>query len=278
MAKIRPAPRRPGNSCTWSVMRAPAESTSQKMGRSWARAYSAMRIIFSTVRAPHEPAFTVGSLATTQTGRPSMVPVPVTTPSAGRSSALVVGQQGLLDERAGVEQQRQPVADEELALLLELGRVGLEVAGQGPLGRAGDGLRSGRVRSCTPRSCLRRGTGRTVRPDEPGRSGAADGEDGGVVGDRLGGEVLGRLEQRLAQHVGRRRRGRGAACWRCAPRRRTGRRRGPRPDRRCRAAPGRRGRGRSPSSGSVALGSSISSGPVARSGRTSLACHSQPAG
>jgi hypothetical protein len=25
--KIRPAPRRPGNICTWSVMRAPAEST-----------------------------------------------------------------------------------------------------------------------------------------------------------------------------------------------------------------------------------------------------------
>ena len=27
LAKMRPAPRRPGNSSTWSVMRAPAEST-----------------------------------------------------------------------------------------------------------------------------------------------------------------------------------------------------------------------------------------------------------
>ena len=47
------------------------------------------RTIFSTVRAPQDPAFTVGSLAITHTGRPSMRPVPVTTPSAGRSSASV---------------------------------------------------------------------------------------------------------------------------------------------------------------------------------------------
>src|SRR5690606_10632844 len=46
-----------------------------------------MRRIFSTVRQPHEPAFTVESLAITHTGRPSMRPVPVTTPSAGRSPA-----------------------------------------------------------------------------------------------------------------------------------------------------------------------------------------------
>ena len=32
LAKMRPAPRRPGNSSTWSVMRAPAESTSQTTG------------------------------------------------------------------------------------------------------------------------------------------------------------------------------------------------------------------------------------------------------
>src|SRR5690606_17986467 len=46
-----------------------------------------MRIIFSTVRAPQDPAFTVESLAMTQTGRPLMRPIPVTTPSAGRPSA-----------------------------------------------------------------------------------------------------------------------------------------------------------------------------------------------
>ena len=84
---MRPAPRRPGNSSTWSVMRAPAESTSQKIGSSWRSACSVRRTIFSTVRAPHEPALTVGSLAMTHTGRPSMRPTPVTTPSAGRSPA-----------------------------------------------------------------------------------------------------------------------------------------------------------------------------------------------
>ena len=41
------------------------------------------RTIFSTVRAPHEPALTVGSLAMTIAARPSTVPRPVTTPSAG---------------------------------------------------------------------------------------------------------------------------------------------------------------------------------------------------
>src|SRR5215210_2593456 len=46
-----------------------------------------MRMIFSTVRAPHEPAFTVESLAITHTGRPATVADPVTTPSAGRSPA-----------------------------------------------------------------------------------------------------------------------------------------------------------------------------------------------
>ena len=43
-------------------------------------------MIFSTVFGPHEPAFTVGSLAITATGRPAMRPRPVTTPSAPRPS------------------------------------------------------------------------------------------------------------------------------------------------------------------------------------------------
>ena len=85
--KIRPAPRRPGNSATWSVMRAPAESISQKIGSSSLSARSVTRMIFSTVRAPHEPALTVGSLATTSAGRPSTRPCPVTTPSAGSPAA-----------------------------------------------------------------------------------------------------------------------------------------------------------------------------------------------
>ena len=64
-------------------MRAPAESTNQKTGSSSRSAVSVARTIFSTVRAPHEPALTVGSLAMTIAGRPSTVPRPVTTPSAG---------------------------------------------------------------------------------------------------------------------------------------------------------------------------------------------------
>ena len=71
-------------------MRAPAESTSQNTGSSCLSAYSVSRTIFSTVRAPHEPAFTVGSLAITHTGRPSTRPTPVTTPSAGRSPAMAL--------------------------------------------------------------------------------------------------------------------------------------------------------------------------------------------
>src|SRR3954469_180568 len=46
-----------------------------------------MRMIFSTVFGPHEPALTVGSLAITETGRPPIVPLPVTTPSAPRPSS-----------------------------------------------------------------------------------------------------------------------------------------------------------------------------------------------
>ena len=46
-----------------------------------------IRMIFSTVRAPQEPALTVESLAISATGLPSIVAVPVTTPSAGSPSA-----------------------------------------------------------------------------------------------------------------------------------------------------------------------------------------------
>src|SRR5215471_6340564 len=46
-----------------------------------------IRMIFSTVRAPHDPALTVESLAISATGLPSIVAVPVITPSAGSPSA-----------------------------------------------------------------------------------------------------------------------------------------------------------------------------------------------
>ena len=115
--KIRPAPRRPGNRSTWSVIRAPAESMNQKIGSSSRSAISVIRMIFSTVRAPHEPAFTLGSLATTSAGRPSTRPRPVTTPSAG--SRLGAGRWPAVRPRRSVpvvEQQRDPVPDVELAL------------------------------------------------------------------------------------------------------------------------------------------------------------------
>src|SRR5262245_26176613 len=50
-------------------------------------AFSWIRMIFWTVFSPQEPAFTVKSLAITQIGRPTTVPTPVTTPSAGVSGS-----------------------------------------------------------------------------------------------------------------------------------------------------------------------------------------------
>ena len=60
-------------------------------------------MIFSTVRAPHEPALTVGSLATTSAGRPSTRPCPVTTPSAGSPVASAFASCPSSTKRACVE-------------------------------------------------------------------------------------------------------------------------------------------------------------------------------
>ena len=87
-------------------------------------------MIFSTVFAPHEPALTVGSLAIRATRRPPIVPRPVTTPSAPRPVALPVGEHPLLGEAAGVEQQRDALADRQLALLGGLGVMALGTAGE----------------------------------------------------------------------------------------------------------------------------------------------------
>ncbi len=54
---------------------------SSASARSW------MRRIFSTVFGPHEPALTVGSFAISATARQSIVPIPVTTPSAPSPSS-----------------------------------------------------------------------------------------------------------------------------------------------------------------------------------------------
>ena len=55
----------------------------------------------------------------------------------GQVAGRGVGQQRVLDERVEVEEQVEAVAHEELALLLELGSVRVEVAREGPLGGSG---------------------------------------------------------------------------------------------------------------------------------------------
>src|SRR5580700_8389125 len=87
--KMWPAWRRPGNIATCSVMRAPAESTRYTSGICRRSAVSWMRTIFSTVRGPQDPAFTVGSLAITAHVLPCSIPMPVITPSAASSGSSV---------------------------------------------------------------------------------------------------------------------------------------------------------------------------------------------
>jgi hypothetical protein len=61
----------------------PALSTKYTIGMCCRIATSCARSIFVIVSGHHEPAFTVASLATTTTSRPSMVPTPVITPAPG---------------------------------------------------------------------------------------------------------------------------------------------------------------------------------------------------
>ncbi len=63
-----------------------------------------MRNIFSTVFGPHDPAFTVGSLAISATVLPSTAPTPVTTPSAPSPSSRQFAEQPLLGEAPLVQQ------------------------------------------------------------------------------------------------------------------------------------------------------------------------------
>src|ERR671917_1810451 len=184
---MRPAPRRPGNSCTWSVMRAPAESTSQNTGSSCRSAYSGRRTIFSTVRAPHEPALTVGSLAITHTGRPSTRPTPVTTPSAGRSAAwLLASRPSSTNESASSSRARRSRTKSLPCAASFSPPLARFPASARPVSRASSSLVCA---ACAPSSAP--------------TSGAADGQDGHVVAHRLRREVARRLEQVLAQHPGR---------------------------------------------------------------------------
>ena len=92
--------------------------------------------IFSAITSPSEPPKTVKSCENTQTGRPSIVPWPVTTASPqgrfrsmSKSRGAVAHERVELLERARVEQLLDPLAGGQLALgvLLLLGlRVGVD--------------------------------------------------------------------------------------------------------------------------------------------------------
>ena len=120
------------------MSRAPAESTSQNTGTSCSSAYSVSRTIFSTVRAPHEPAFTVGSLAMTHTGRPSTVPTPVTTPSAGRSPASALASSAFSTNEPSSSSSASRSRTNSFPWRSSLARLLLEVALEGPLGGGAD--------------------------------------------------------------------------------------------------------------------------------------------
>ena len=75
-----------------------------------------IRMIFSTVRAPHEPALTVESLAMRQTGRPS-TRGPAGDDAVRRQTAgHDVGEEAILDEGTLVDQEADALPGEELAL------------------------------------------------------------------------------------------------------------------------------------------------------------------
>ena len=98
-------------------------------------------MIFSTVFGPHEPAFTVGSLAITATGRPATAAMPVTTPSAPKPSFSQLASSASSANEPVVHQPRDALAHGQLALLLGLLVVALRARRRG---RA-RGRRTGRV-------------------------------------------------------------------------------------------------------------------------------------
>src|SRR5665213_581837 len=80
---MRLAPNCPGKTPPWYGRFTPAESTRYTIGIVHRMAISCARRIFLIVSGHHEPAFTVGSFATTTTARPSTTARPVTTPADG---------------------------------------------------------------------------------------------------------------------------------------------------------------------------------------------------
>src|SRR5436309_3114070 len=133
-------------------------------------------MIFSTVRAPHDPALTVGSLAITHTGRPSTRPTPVTTPSAGRSPAMALARRASSTHDPSSRSRARRSRTNSLFWLASFSRW----RSRFPC----------RARSRAPEMSIR---GARLRPP--------DGENGDVVPQRTAGELARRLQQRLAQHL-----------------------------------------------------------------------------
>ena len=120
LAKIRPAPRRPGNSSTWSVMRAPAESTRYTTGSSWLqRVLGEPHDLLDRARAPR--ARLHRRVVRHHAHRAAVDAADAGDDTVGREIAGErVGEQRVLDERVVVEEQREPVAHEQLVLPREL--------------------------------------------------------------------------------------------------------------------------------------------------------------
>src|SRR5690606_6600173 len=135
------------------------------------------RTIFSTVRAPHDPALTVGSLAITHTGRPSTVPTPVTTPSARRSSATALARRPSSTNEPGSTSRSMRSRTKSLPCFSSFSP---------PVARL-------------PAAARSRAAAASWRWSG---SDPADGEDGDAIVDGPTGEVRRGLEQGLAQYVG----------------------------------------------------------------------------
>ena len=74
-----------------------------------------IRMIFSTVRAPHDPALTVESFAISATGRPPIGRGPGDHAVRGQPVGQGVGVPAVLGEAALVDQERDPLPGEQLA-------------------------------------------------------------------------------------------------------------------------------------------------------------------
>ena len=212
-----------------------------------------MRRIFSTVLGPHEPALTVGSLAISATGRPAIVPMPVTTPSAPSPSASQLASSASSVKEPSSSRRADALAHRQLALLPGLLVVALGPAGVGAVEGVLDVLGVGHGRG---------GESSRTRSTVSSSVREASGTLAGVVGARLGRQRAARaqagehhaeaeqqeqqrpVEQRVVVADRPRRRGRRGG-WRRRGRRarargRPRRRRSGRSRRRARSAPSRR--------------------------------------